>query len=285
VQVSGLSQVIAITAGCCHSLALTQDGTVYAWGNDESGQLGGSITGDSATRPVRLAGLAGAQAIATGSTYSLAIAATRIRIGDLTLAPTNPTVQVGDSVLWANDGGEQHRLVSERGDWDTGNLGAGHSFARAFPQSGVFPSACAIHPALRGRVTVARRAYQRVEDDAASITYGGRWRPSTESQASGGRATYWDDAQPGQASLSWSGQDVRVVMATGPRMGMVSIEVDGDAVGELVDLYSPEPGYQRVVFELQDLPSGTHQVAVIPMAQRNPQSGGYQVALDAFDTR
>jgi alpha-tubulin suppressor-like RCC1 family protein len=40
VQVSGLTDVQAITAGAYHSLALKTDGTVWAWGADGVGQLG-----------------------------------------------------------------------------------------------------------------------------------------------------------------------------------------------------------------------------------------------------
>jgi len=40
VQVPGLSRVTAIAAGGSHTVALTDDGTVWAWGSNVSGQLG-----------------------------------------------------------------------------------------------------------------------------------------------------------------------------------------------------------------------------------------------------
>ncbi|HEV7676615.1 MAG TPA: hypothetical protein VGQ12_18950, partial [Candidatus Angelobacter sp.] len=40
VQVLGLPHIIAIAAGGYHALALAEDGTVYAWGNNLVGQLG-----------------------------------------------------------------------------------------------------------------------------------------------------------------------------------------------------------------------------------------------------
>ena len=43
-QVTGLSNVVALSAGDKHSLALKSDGTVWAWGYNSSGQLGDGTT-------------------------------------------------------------------------------------------------------------------------------------------------------------------------------------------------------------------------------------------------
>lgn len=40
VQVKGLTDVISVSAGDTHSLALRKDGTVWAWGGNEQGELG-----------------------------------------------------------------------------------------------------------------------------------------------------------------------------------------------------------------------------------------------------
>ena len=47
VQVSGLTNITAIAAGGSHSLALRDDGTVYAWGKGTSGQLGNNASSGS----------------------------------------------------------------------------------------------------------------------------------------------------------------------------------------------------------------------------------------------
>ncbi|MCL2679509.1 MAG: RCC1 repeat-containing protein, partial [Dehalococcoidia bacterium] len=73
VQVSGLTNVIAITGGCeYHSLALKSDGTVWAWGNNSSGQLGNDTTTNSST-PVQAIGLSGVSAIGAGYEHSVAL--------------------------------------------------------------------------------------------------------------------------------------------------------------------------------------------------------------------
>jgi alpha-tubulin suppressor-like RCC1 family protein len=67
---SSLSEVIAITAGYYHSLALKSDGTVWTWGKNSNGQLGdGTTTNILVPKQV----LSGVIAIAAGAFYSLAL--------------------------------------------------------------------------------------------------------------------------------------------------------------------------------------------------------------------
>ncbi len=70
--VPGLAGVIAIAAGGDHSLALRNDGTVWAWGQNYSGELGDGTNTPRAT-PMPVKGLAGIVAIAAGSSFSFAI--------------------------------------------------------------------------------------------------------------------------------------------------------------------------------------------------------------------
>ncbi len=73
VQVSGLTGVVtAVAGGCVHSIALKGDGTVWAWGGNDRGQLGNGSFTDSAT-PVAVSGLSGITAIAAGYYSSLAL--------------------------------------------------------------------------------------------------------------------------------------------------------------------------------------------------------------------
>jgi len=72
VQVAGIGGVTAIAAGSYHSLAVKSDGSVWAWGNNGSGQLGDGSTTNRNT-PVQVADLTGAVAVAGGSYHSLAV--------------------------------------------------------------------------------------------------------------------------------------------------------------------------------------------------------------------
>jgi Regulator of chromosome condensation (RCC1) repeat/Immunoglobulin I-set domain len=88
VAVKGLTNVKAVSAGTSYSLALLATGTVMAWGENESGQLG---TGkhSSSNAPVAVKALKGVSAISAGGEFSLALL-------------TNGTVQA-----WGNDERQQ----------------------------------------------------------------------------------------------------------------------------------------------------------------------------------
>jgi alpha-tubulin suppressor-like RCC1 family protein len=51
-----MADVVAIAGGAEHTLALRRDGTVWAWGHNEQGQLGDGTTTDRST-PVQAQGL------------------------------------------------------------------------------------------------------------------------------------------------------------------------------------------------------------------------------------
>lgn len=61
-----------IAAGNSHSLALRLDGSVWAWGLNNSGQLGNGTQINSST-PLRVAGIPAIKAIAAGNSHSLAL--------------------------------------------------------------------------------------------------------------------------------------------------------------------------------------------------------------------
>ncbi len=72
--VSGLAGVTKIAAGCGFSLALRSDGTLWAWGWNNAGQLGNGSTADSAV-PVKITGVSQVTAIAAGWDSAVAIVA------------------------------------------------------------------------------------------------------------------------------------------------------------------------------------------------------------------
>ena len=74
-QVAGLDHITAIVAGYLHSLALRNDGTVWAWGDNIGGDLGNDTGVNVQYRPypLQVNGLGGVIAIAAGQYGSMAL--------------------------------------------------------------------------------------------------------------------------------------------------------------------------------------------------------------------
>ncbi len=79
VLVTGLTDIIQIAAGWKHAVALRKDGTVWAWGRRDNGEIGdGKPEGLSALRaigPTRVPGLEGITQIAVARPHNLALRA------------------------------------------------------------------------------------------------------------------------------------------------------------------------------------------------------------------
>ncbi len=104
-HVGGLSEVAAISAGGFHSLALKADGSVWAWGYNDSGQLGvdtATACADSSGldvpcsyAPLRVDGLGEIAAIAAGRRHSLALG----QDGTVWAWGANSNGQLGDGTM------------------------------------------------------------------------------------------------------------------------------------------------------------------------------------------
>lgn len=86
-----LTDIIQIASGGYHCLALKSDGTVWAWGKNENGQLGNGTTEVSGV-PVQVNGLTDVVAISAGENHSLALKAD----GTVWAWGANNNGQIGD---------------------------------------------------------------------------------------------------------------------------------------------------------------------------------------------
>jgi alpha-tubulin suppressor-like RCC1 family protein len=72
VFVTNISGVKSVKAGCFHGLALKNDGTVRAWGNNDLGELGNGNLGTDSDVPVAITNLVNVKNIEGGSEFALA---------------------------------------------------------------------------------------------------------------------------------------------------------------------------------------------------------------------
>ncbi|MFD0736187.1 RCC1 domain-containing protein [Planotetraspora mira] len=102
--VTGLTGVVAVAAGSNHSLALLSNGTVRAWGDNASGQLGTGVVGGDSPVPVPVVGVGGVgvlgnvKAIAAGDNFSIAL----LNDGTIRTWGLNTQGQLGNGVLSPN---------------------------------------------------------------------------------------------------------------------------------------------------------------------------------------
>jgi alpha-tubulin suppressor-like RCC1 family protein len=85
------TQRFAMAGGGEHTLALKDDGTVWSWGTNTSGQLGDGTTTMRAV-PIQIASLANVVAVAAGAAHSLALKSD----GTVWAWGKNSTGQLGD---------------------------------------------------------------------------------------------------------------------------------------------------------------------------------------------
>ena len=136
-EVSGLTGVTAVASCDSCTYALRSDGTVWAWGADDVGQLGnGSLT--KSTVPVQVSGLTGVTAIAAaiGTGYALRSDGTvwswgdnsHSKLGDKSATSSDVPVQVADltSVTSISGGDESgYALRSDGSVWAWGDNSLG----------------------------------------------------------------------------------------------------------------------------------------------------------------
>ncbi len=128
VVVSGASNIIAISAGYFHSLALKSDGTMFSWGNNSRGQLGDSVVKADKPTPVAVSGASDIVAIGAGSEHSLALKAD----GTVLAWGSDVEGQLGNNTQFA----DQPLPVAVMTSSNIVGISAGTSHSLAFTSSG-----------------------------------------------------------------------------------------------------------------------------------------------------
>jgi plastocyanin len=81
-------------------------------------------------------------------------AAVTVHIRDFTFSPATLTVAPGTTVRFVNEDSEAHTVTAVDRSFDSGGLDTGDSWSYRFASPGKFAYFCALHPYMRGAVTV-----------------------------------------------------------------------------------------------------------------------------------
>jgi plastocyanin len=115
-------------------------------GDTSSGSRGG-IYGDTGTNaPAGTTAGGGAPAPAGGDGA--------VDIKGFAFNPADVSVAVGTKVTWTNDDSTKHRVKANDGSFDSKDMANGDTFEFTFDKAGTFDYICAIHPSMKGTITV-----------------------------------------------------------------------------------------------------------------------------------
>jgi YVTN family beta-propeller protein len=94
------------------------------------------------------------QALPGASTTTPAASGNAVSIAAMAFSSDHLTIKAGQTVTWTNNDSITHTVTSDTGLWDSGDLAPGKSFSFTLTQPGDFPYHCAIHPFMKGTITV-----------------------------------------------------------------------------------------------------------------------------------
>jgi len=194
VLVDTLTDIIAVSGGHDFSLALDDDGHVWAWGNNDFGQLGNGTTDDSNV-PVLIDHLNDITAIAAGGRHSMALDADGIvytwgdnqfgQLGNGTTvdsdSPVTTTALDGIRILSISAGNFHSLAASESGDvyaWGD------NAYSQLADDTAALKSDPALVPGLTGIVQVAAGYSHSLALDSDGVVYG--WGRSDDGQVGSG---------------------------------------------------------------------------------------------------
>jgi hypothetical protein len=141
------------------------------------------------------------------------------------------------------------------------------------------PVAIALCGSLGHAQTATTTTTQILQTDP-SIVYTGTWYPNYESPNIGGSATLTND-KGATAALSFTGTGITWVGVLDPYSGIALVYLDGTQ--NTVDTYGPNTLYQQPLFSVHGLAAGTHTLSIQVLHQRDEDTEGSWVWINAFD--
>jgi plastocyanin len=105
-------------------------------------------------RRLLLAAAAALALVFAGPASTAPSATVTVRILSTKFTPASVTITAGDAVTWRNADTKNHQVVANGGQFASSILAPGKTYTHAFPSAGKFGYHDALHPTLRGTVTV-----------------------------------------------------------------------------------------------------------------------------------
>ncbi len=75
-------------------------------------------------------------------------------IEGMAFSPSVITIAAGTTITWTNKASIAHTVTSDKGLFDSGDIGSNGTFSFKFTAAGSYPYHCAIHPSMKAKVVV-----------------------------------------------------------------------------------------------------------------------------------
>lgn len=128
-------------------------------------------------------------------------------------------------------------------------------------------------------ITITGPDPQTVIDDA-DWQLDGEWSVDRNEQDVGGRAIV-ASAAGASATVTFVGNQVRIVGRCGPDGGRSDVYLDGDKQLCVIDSWSPAPKHRQILYYRNGLPPREHTLRIVARGQANPHATGTALGLDA----
>jgi plastocyanin len=144
-------RVLAVAAGSLLMLAACSSSTSSS--PPASAAASAPASAPAATAPASAPASPAGSTAAACSTSGDAGAVT-VSIKNFTFTPGQPSAKVGQVIKFSNDDSTAHTATLDDNACGTGNIDAGKANGLVFTAAGSYPFHCAIHPQMKGTITI-----------------------------------------------------------------------------------------------------------------------------------
>ena len=149
---SMLMMMGALLAACGDDVTTTTAGSPSS---TATGSASTSATGSaSTTAPGSASTTETGSSDTTAGTTSTTEGGVEVLIENFAFDPDPVTVKAGGNVTWTNRDSAFHRLVGDKGEFDSGDIPAAGTFTFAFKTAGTIAYHCSLHPTMTGTIAV-----------------------------------------------------------------------------------------------------------------------------------
>ena len=116
---------------------------------------GGATTAPTSAPTAEASVEASAPTAEAACTESSAAGEVSVAIADFAFNPADITATVGQTITFTNNDSAPHTATLDDDSCGTGNLNNGDSGGLTFTAAGTYPFHCAVHPTMKGSITVS----------------------------------------------------------------------------------------------------------------------------------